>query len=275
MVVPGTPRDSLHIRHSGVDHRGQPDVARLGHQQRHHRRGRILHPGRAVAEVDEGVRGARSRRAPRTRGPAGRSSGASSRPAGAAMSGTPARRAGRRSASPARPPGHHHRRGPSGPAPRNGCRCRSWPRSARPAPGLTDTPAERDRTARCGHGAPDLRLSTLRLRRELLGGRLCERCTLADRLTALLHDGTGRVRPEPTPLFDLLVAMDKPRSGPARPALRRDQPGNAPERLRQLGLGRVRQEERLGLRQGSERPAEPGGTTSRRWSRGTGGTTRC
>lgn len=74
---------------------------------------------------------------------------------------------------------------------------------------------------------------------KLLGGRLCERCTLADRLTALLDDGTGRVRPELTPLFDLLVAMDKPSSGLAWLALRQDQPGNASERLRQLGLGQI------------------------------------
>lgn len=74
---------------------------------------------------------------------------------------------------------------------------------------------------------------------KLLGGRLCERCTLTDRLTALLDDGTGRVRPELVPLFDLLVAMDKPSSGLAWLALRRDQPGNASQRLRQLGLGQI------------------------------------
>ncbi|MFD4764690.1 hypothetical protein ACFWOJ_39665 [Streptomyces sp. NPDC058439] len=74
---------------------------------------------------------------------------------------------------------------------------------------------------------------------KLLGGRLCERCTLSDRLTALLDDGTGRVRPELTPLFDLLVAMDKPSSGVAWLALRHDQPGNPSQRLRQLGLGQI------------------------------------
>ncbi|MEU0373677.1 hypothetical protein ABZ070_26125 [Streptomyces sp. NPDC006283] len=74
---------------------------------------------------------------------------------------------------------------------------------------------------------------------KLLGGRLCERCTLADRLTVLLDDGAGRVRPELAPLFNLLVAMDKPSSGLAWLALRHDQPGNASERLRQLGLGQI------------------------------------
>ncbi|MEO3853241.1 hypothetical protein ABGB09_37515 [Streptomyces sp. B8F3] len=74
---------------------------------------------------------------------------------------------------------------------------------------------------------------------KLLGRRLCERCTLTDRLTALLDDGTGRIRPALVPLFDLLVAMDKPRSGLAWLAMRRDQPGNAAQLLRRLGLGEI------------------------------------
>jgi hypothetical protein len=74
---------------------------------------------------------------------------------------------------------------------------------------------------------------------KLLGGRLCERCTLTDRLTALLDDGTGRVRPKLAPLLDLLVAMDKPSSGLAWLAMRRNQPGNASQMLRQLGLGQI------------------------------------
>lgn len=74
---------------------------------------------------------------------------------------------------------------------------------------------------------------------KLLGGRLCERCTLTDRLTALLDDGTGRIRPTLVPLFDLLVAMDKPSSGLAWLELRRGQPGNASQLLRRLGLGEI------------------------------------
>jgi len=74
---------------------------------------------------------------------------------------------------------------------------------------------------------------------KLLGGRLCERCTLTSRLTALLDDGTGRVRPELRPLFDLLVATDKPGSGLAWLEMRPDQPGNASQMLRQLGLGQI------------------------------------
>ncbi|MFJ1594902.1 hypothetical protein ACIOD0_32335 [Kitasatospora albolonga] len=71
---------------------------------------------------------------------------------------------------------------------------------------------------------------------KLLGGRLGERCTLTDRLTAPLDDGTGRVPPL-TPLLTLLVAMDKPRSGLAWLEMRRGQPGNASQMLRRLGLG--------------------------------------
>lgn len=74
---------------------------------------------------------------------------------------------------------------------------------------------------------------------KLLGGRLCERCTLTDRLTALLDDGTGRIRSALVPLFDLLVAMDKPRSGLAWLEMRRGQPGNASQLLRRVGLGQI------------------------------------
>jgi integrase len=74
---------------------------------------------------------------------------------------------------------------------------------------------------------------------KLLRGRLCERCTLTDRLTVLLDDGTGRIRPALVPLFDLLVAMEKPRSGLAWLEMRRGQPGNAAQLLRRLGLGEV------------------------------------
>lgn len=42
---------------------------------------------------------------------------------------------------------------------------------------------------------------------------VCGRCVLAERLTAVLDDGTGAVRPELVPLFDSVVAMSRPRSG--------------------------------------------------------------
>jgi hypothetical protein len=44
----------------------------------------------------------------------------------------------------------------------------------------------------------------------LLGGRLCERCTLTDKLAAALDDGSGRVNPALTPLVDALTSMDSP-----------------------------------------------------------------
>ncbi|MFJ2567277.1 hypothetical protein ACIO02_30865 [Streptomyces sp. NPDC087568] len=46
----------------------------------------------------------------------------------------------------------------------------------------------------------------------LLGGRLCERCTLADTLGRLLDDGTGRVAPSLQPLITSLLEMDRPKS---------------------------------------------------------------
>jgi integrase len=48
---------------------------------------------------------------------------------------------------------------------------------------------------------------------KLHGRRLCTRCTFADRLTDLLDDGNGRIRPDLAPLFDLLIAMDNPMTG--------------------------------------------------------------
>lgn len=42
---------------------------------------------------------------------------------------------------------------------------------------------------------------------------VCGRCVLRDRLTTALDDGTGHVRAELQPLFDLVVSMARPRSG--------------------------------------------------------------
>ena len=47
----------------------------------------------------------------------------------------------------------------------------------------------------------------------LPAGRRCARCALTDQLAAALDDGTGRVNPALTPLFEALTAMDKPRAG--------------------------------------------------------------
>ncbi|MFG2785980.1 hypothetical protein [Streptomyces sp. NPDC048419] len=46
----------------------------------------------------------------------------------------------------------------------------------------------------------------------MLGGRLCERCTLADTLGRLLGDSTGRVAPPLQPLVTALLEMDRPKS---------------------------------------------------------------
>ncbi|MCX4406150.1 MULTISPECIES: hypothetical protein [unclassified Streptomyces] len=51
----------------------------------------------------------------------------------------------------------------------------------------------------------------------LLGGRLCEQCTLADTLALLLDDGTGRVAPEFLPLVKILLEMGRPKSRPSQP----------------------------------------------------------
>lgn len=44
-------------------------------------------------------------------------------------------------------------------------------------------------------------------------GRLCERCTLTDKVTAALDDGTGQISPALRPLADALIAMPDPWSG--------------------------------------------------------------
>ncbi|MBT2233560.1 hypothetical protein [Nonomuraea sp. NEAU-A123] len=44
-------------------------------------------------------------------------------------------------------------------------------------------------------------------------GRLCERCTLADKVTATLDDGTGRINPALAPLAEALIAMPDPWKG--------------------------------------------------------------
>ena len=47
----------------------------------------------------------------------------------------------------------------------------------------------------------------------LPAGRRCARCTLTGKLAAALDDGSGRVNPALTPLFEALTSMDKPRAG--------------------------------------------------------------
>ncbi len=47
----------------------------------------------------------------------------------------------------------------------------------------------------------------------LLGGRLCERCTLAGKAAAALDDGTGQVSAPLAPLLEALAAMETPGTG--------------------------------------------------------------
>lgn len=68
----------------------------------------------------------------------------------------------------------------------------------------------------------------------LLGGRLCERCTLTDRLRSLLDDGTGRIYPPLIPLFDQLRTMQRPVLGLSW--LQSAQPSTM---LRDLAAGRL------------------------------------
>lgn len=83
--------------------------------------------------------------------------------------------------------------------------------------------AERLLPGRDGAGAPicrdcagitrDFFCNRCRFEGRLLGKRLCEGCTLTDRLRALLDDGTGRIHPPLIPLFDQLRTMQQPALG--------------------------------------------------------------
>lgn len=70
----------------------------------------------------------------------------------------------------------------------------------------TGTPLCRD----CAGITRDFFCNRCRFEGRLLGGRLCERCTLTDRLTVLLDDGTGRIHPPLAPLFDQLRTIQRP-----------------------------------------------------------------
>ena len=74
---------------------------------------------------------------------------------------------------------------------------------------------------------------------KLHGGRLCTRCTFADRLAELLDDGTGQIRPELVPLAGSLLAMDHPLSGLTWLYNRKGRTGSADDLLRRLGRGEI------------------------------------
>ena len=70
-------------------------------------------------------------------------------------------------------------------------------------------------------------------------GRLCSRCTLSDRLSDLLDDGSGRIRPELVPLAESMLAMDNPLSGVGWLFTRKGQAGSPEDLLRCLGRGEI------------------------------------
>lgn len=73
---------------------------------------------------------------------------------------------------------------------------------------------------------------------KLHAGRLCSRCTFADKLTELLGDSTGRIRPELVPLAEHLLAMNKPLSGLTW-LYPRGRDRTSADLLRELGQGRI------------------------------------
>jgi hypothetical protein len=74
---------------------------------------------------------------------------------------------------------------------------------------------------------------------KLHSGRLCTRCTLADKLADLLDDSTGRIRPELVPLVESLLGADRPQSILTWLCKRKGQPGSASDLLRRLGRGEI------------------------------------
>ncbi|MER6332150.1 hypothetical protein ABT298_22975 [Streptomyces sp. NPDC001034] len=77
-----------------------------------------------------------------------------------------------------------------------------------PGRGATGTPICRD----CAGIARDFFCDRCGFEGLLLGGRLCERCTLTDTLGRLLDDGTGHVAASLQPLVTSLKEMDRPKS---------------------------------------------------------------
>ena len=93
--------------------------------------------------------------------------------------------------------------------------------------------------ATCAGFSQSFACSRCGLEDKLHGGRLCTRCAFARRLTQLLDDGTGQIRPELVPLADFLLTMDHPLSGLTWLCARRGQPGSPEDLLRRLGQGEI------------------------------------
>ena len=73
---------------------------------------------------------------------------------------------------------------------------------------------------------------------KLHAGRLCTRCTFSDKLTELLDDGTGRIRPDLVPLAEHLLAMNNPLTGLTW-LYPRGRVRTAADLLRELGRGEI------------------------------------
>jgi hypothetical protein len=69
--------------------------------------------------------------------------------------------------------------------------------------------------------------------------RLCTRCALHDRLTDLLGDGSGQIRPELAPLATSLQAADRPTSIMNWLYTRKGKPDSPEMLLRKLGSGEI------------------------------------
>ena len=74
-------------------------------------------------------------------------------------------------------------------------------------------PTGQPRCTDCAGGLGDFRCTRCNEEGWLHYRGVCGRCVLRDRLALALDDGTGRIRPELVPLFDLVVGMERPRSG--------------------------------------------------------------
>lgn len=105
-------------------------------------------------------------------------------------------------------------------------------------PGLREADAKAICT-RCAGFRPSYACSRCGQEDQLHARRLCTRCTLSARLTGLLDDGAGRIRPELVPLRELLVAMDNPRTGLNWLQGRPPNPAAAAKLLRGLGNGTI------------------------------------
>ena len=93
--------------------------------------------------------------------------------------------------------------------------------------------------ATCAGFSQSFACSRCGLEDKLHGGRLCTRCAFASRLTQLLDDGTGQIRPELAPLAGFLLTMDHPLSGLTWLCARKGQPGSPEDLLRRLGQGDI------------------------------------